>query len=107
MEMTLILGKTESRKRRGGWQRTKWLASIIHSMDMSLSKFQEIVNDRDAWQAAVHGAAKSQVTERLNNNKKNADLYFMKMTVKSLSPVQLFATSCTIASQTLPFQPRD
>ena len=58
LEKTLVLGKTEGR-RRGGRQRMRWLDSIIGSMDMILGKLQEIVKDREAWHATVHGAAKS------------------------------------------------
>ena len=58
LEKTLMLGKTEGR-RRSGQQRTRWLDSIIESMDMSLSKLQEIVKDRRAWRGAVHGVTKS------------------------------------------------
>ena len=58
LEKTLVLGKIEGRRRRGQ-QRTRGLDDLSNSMDMSLRKFQEMVKDREAWRAAVHGVTKS------------------------------------------------
>ena len=84
-EKTLMLGKTEGRRRRG-WQGTRLFDGITCSMDMSLGKFQELVKDREAWCAAVHGVTESDMTDPPNNNKqKNEGIDFPGYSFYSLS----------------------
>ena len=76
LEKILMLGKIEGRRRRG-WQRMKWLDGVTDSMDMGLSKLQEMVKEREAWHATVHGVAKSQTHLRdwtTTNNSPNNEM---------------------------------
>ena len=78
LEKTLMLGKIEGRKRRS-WQRIRWLAGITYSWDISLSKLCELVKNREAWSAAVHGALKVDMTEKWNSSPITCETHWLAL----------------------------
>ena len=94
LEKTLMLGKIEGR-RRTGQQRMRWLYGIIRSLDMSLSKLQEIVKDRESWCAAAHGPMKSQT--RLSDWTQQQSLFYLTVFEFAIALIQAYVFTCLVS----------